>query len=381
MPGLGLDEKELLMFLLGPKTLQYYVVSPSFEDAEQRALMRPLPAALPVLKDAYLAYASVLKLFRYGSAAQKADEAANLRRASAAMLTLRTLPITSLEDAALCLALGTVLAVYVYAAIGVGVSDICHYCLSTTQPFFETATLDPETEPRLILLVLLETMECMVHRRKPTLRIQSRAANIVDRRLGLCVPLLPYYHDLCVISHSLANATDAKLVTRIQQQLDKIHAFVEAWQPCPPEQFVQQFSSAEVVHLLAQARIYRLAALLMAHRLRHAFGEEDGQADMWSREVIRELELTCQITSRPVRFVTLPFIIAAVELRDPVARIKAVQDLNDYVDKFTPVVQEASKVFLWRVWHERDVKKNFSWFDSVHKPCVVLESIEASLVV
>ncbi|KIW62460.1 hypothetical protein PV04_10633 [Phialophora macrospora] len=378
IPGLSPQEKELLMFLLGrPQTLEYYVISPSFEEAEQRSFATPLPAALPVLKDAYLAYAGVLKSFQSGNATEE-DETRNLCHASSAMITLRALPVANAEDAAVCLTLGIALALFVYAAIGVGVSDICHHCLSSTRPFIETAALDPETEPRMIFLVLLETMDCVVHRRKPTLRIQAPAPDGVDRHLGLCLSLLPCFYDLCVISHSLGTATDAGLIVQLQQQLDGIQAFVHTWQPSQPEHFIHQFGSAEVIHLLAQARVYRLAALLMAHRLQHVFGQEDSQADIWSREVMMELELARQMTKRSIRFVTLPFIIAAIEIRDPATRIRAVHNVDEYVDQFTPVVQKATKAFLSRVWQERDAQTTCSWFDSVHKPCVILDSIETS---
>jgi len=384
MTDLTPDERDLLVFLLSqPQALQYYVVGPSFVDAEQRSFATLLPAALPVLKDAYLAYAGVLKsLHPEGGSEANEDEDAdkNLRHASSAMVTLRTLPIGTAEDAALCLTLGVALASFVYAAIGVGVSDICHYCLSTTRRFTETGMLDSESEPQMTFLVLLETMDCMVNRRKPTIRMLSRTSNIVDRRLGLCLPLLPYYHDLCDISHSLINTTDTQLISLLQQQLDIVQTFVDAWQPYPPPDFLQEFQSGEVVHLLTQARVYRLAALLMVHRLRHRFGEEDSQADIWSREVMTELELAQQITQKPVRFVTLPFIISAVEIRDPVARSRALRNVDEYVDRFTPVVQQATKVFLARVWQERDCQTTRSWFDSVHKPCVVLDSIGASVL-
>lgn len=140
---------------------------------------------------------------------------------------------------------------------------------------------------------------------------------------------------------------------------------------------MHEFSSVEVVHLLAQARVYRLAALLMAHRLQHHFGHEnaDAQADIWSREIMMELEMARRVTQQPIRFVTLPFIVAAIEIRDPVARIKADENVDEYVDRFMPVVQEATRTFLSRIWRERDVGAISSWFDSVHKPCVTLDAL------
>ncbi|EHY52256.1 hypothetical protein HRR83_003179 [Exophiala dermatitidis] len=387
VPDLVLEERELMMFLLYRRqTLQFNVVSPSFEDAARRSFEAPLLAALPVLKDAYLAYAGGLKASFHADndTPTVADEDANLslHHASSALETLRTLPVGSSEDAALCLTLGMVLALYIYSAVGVGAPDICHYCLGVASPYIEDSTISFETEPQLIFMVLLETMDCAVHRHKPTLRlrVQSPAASErvgVDRHLGLCVPLLPYYYDLCVISHFLIDGKNASLVAILHRHLRRIQAAVNTWQPCPPEGFVHEFSSVEVVHLLAQARVYRLAALLMAHRLQHHFGHEnaDAQADIWSREIMMELEMARRVTQQPIRFVTLPFIVAAIEIRDPVARIKADENVDEYVDRFMPVVQEATRTFLSRIWRERDVGAISSWFDSVHKPCVTLDAL------
>jgi hypothetical protein len=153
---------------------------------------------------------------------------------------------------------------------------------------------------------------------------------------------------------------------------------VDAWQPSQPEDLIQKFEAADVIHLLAQARVYRLAALLTSHRLRYVFGLEDGQAELLSKEIMMELELARRTTKRSIRCVTLPFIIAAVEIRGSTARMKTLQDVDEYVDHFTPAVQRATKTFLSRVWHERDVKPTYSWFDSAYKPCVILDSVDAT---
>ncbi|OAL32563.1 hypothetical protein AYO20_07873 [Fonsecaea nubica] len=378
VPDLGPEERELMAYLLyQPETLRFSVVSPSFENAQRRSLEAPLPAAWPVLKDAYLAYAGGLRA-SHADTTPGVNVDANLRRASSAMRTLRMLPVASPEDAALCLTLGAALAMYIYTAVGVGVPDICHYCLSTARPYIEPMASTPETDSQLVFLVLLEVMDCAVHRRKPTLKIQSPSPTSVDRHLGLCLPLLPYYYDLCAVSHSLVSPGNADIIATFHQHLAGIQAAVNAWQPTPPKNFINKFSPVEVVHLLAQARVYRLAALLLAHRIQHSFGQQDDQADIWSREVLMELELARRTTRRSLRFVTLPFITAAIEIRDPVARTKAVQDVDEYVDQFMPVVQEATKTFLLRIWRERDAQEISSWFDSLHKPCVILDSLKGS---
>ncbi|RDW82813.1 hypothetical protein BP6252_03925 [Coleophoma cylindrospora] len=373
--NLGPDEKKTLLFFLAqPDTFEYCVVCPSFNKAEQRSFAAPLPAALPVLKDAYLACAGALKPPYLGPKTE-VDSAINLRHASSALKTLRSLPVGNYEEAAICLTLGTALALFVYSAVGVGLFDICHSSLSKAEPFLDMAMLDPDTKPLVTFLVLLETMTCFVDRQKPTLRIQMRKAERVDRHLGLCLPLLPYYYDLCEINHALAVTTDEKCLARILHTLDGIQAAVDRWQPSQPDDFIDKFSSADIVHLLAQAKVYRLAALLVSHRLRYVFGQQDNQADIWSKEIMRELELARRVTSRLTRFVTLPFLVAAVEIRGVDERIETLQNVAKYVDQFTPVIQKVTRTFLARVWRERDVAE-CSWFDLVYKPCVFLDAMD-----
>lgn len=324
--------------------------------------------------------------------------ATHLKHANAAMQTLRSLPVVTPQDAALCVTLGIALAIFVYSTIGVGVSDICRYCLSRAKPFVESEMLDPETsEQSMTFLAWLEIMECLVHQQKPTLRLHRKrkiasadsgsSEVVIDRRLGLCLPLLPYFYDLCVINHSLATSnpdSDADILIRAHIQLDRIEADIEAWQPIDPSSsegkaLGSNFTPTDTIHLLAQARVYRLAALLLAHRLRHPFGTHDTEADFLSRELLHELELTTLSTKRPLRYITLPFIVAAIEVRRPSARCKTLRNVDQYVDQFTPVVQKAAKTFLARVWRERDMQITSRWFDTLYKPCAVLKSLEVEM--
>lgn len=380
--GLSLEEKELLIFFLTkPENMEHYPVSLSFRAAEQQSLAAALPAAFTTLKHAYLAFAGALKSLQLGIVTE-AEKSASIFYAASAMKTLRSLPVTSSEDASLCLTLGASLALFVYSAVGAGVADICHYCLSATAPFTETVESESDshldTKPWQSVLVLLETMECLMYRRKPTLRIQLQVPQNIDRHLGLCLPLMPYYYDICDVSHSMVGVTDPSYLIYLQRRLEEIHAAIQSWQPSQPSGLVDQTETVEVVHLLAQARVYRLAGLLVCHRLRHGFGEQDSQAGIWSKEIMMELELTRLITKQPVRCVTLPFIVAAVEIQDSTSRIKTLQHVDEYVDHFTPVIQRATRTFLSRIWHERDVQMTTCWFDSINKPCAVLHSIDAS---
>lgn len=370
------EEKELLQFLLGQAdSMDNLVVCPSFKTEQQRSLTIQLSAALPLLKDAYLACAITVRQLQSGNVTDT-DVNTSIRYISNAMSALRSLSTSRSKDAVICQTLGGILAFSVYTAIGVGVPEICSFCLDTTSLSLETATTVASTHKASWqnFLVLQETMNCLVYRQKPTLRIQVPASGIVDRHLGLSLPLMPYYHDLCVISNSLAHSTDLSAFALLQKQLDDIQSVVESWQPSNLDQLTKQFDSAEVVHLLAQAKVYRLGALLVGHRLRYRLGEEDLQAAIWSREIIMELEMAYQVTKRSIRFVTLPFIVAAVEVREKASRSRTLKLVDDCVDQYAPTLKKATKKFLCNVWRERDSNFTGYWFDLVYKPCPVLDS-------
>lgn len=377
VPGLLPEERDLLIFLLGqPANLDCYVVCPSFRAAALRGLVAQVSTALPTVKDAYLAFAIALKQLNSSPAM---DTGEIVRHASSAMATLRSLPVCNQQDAALCLTLGAAVALSMRSTIGMGVAEICRYCLTTTMPFMEKPLVsDEHSKSWRGFMMLLETMDCLVHRQKPAARLPTGASEGVDRHLGLSSPLMPYYYDLCVISHSLTSTTDTDVLALLHKQLDGIHASVEEWRPSLAGSFAGQFESAEIVNLLAQARVYRLGALLVSHRLRYVFGDQDSPAEIWSKEILMELEIARQVTQRPIRCVTLPFMIAAVELRDPSARDKAIESIDDYVDDCSPVVRGAAGDFLRRVWRERDLRITSCWLDSIHKPCPVIHSIETA---
>ena len=369
------EEKELLLFLLNqPRSLDQYVVCPSFQAEQQRSLAVQLPNALSSLKDAYLACAVTLKHLQTEPGVV-VDSSISFNYISKAMNALRSLSVTCVQDAVLCHTLASTLVFSIYSAIGVGVSDVCRYCLNITSAIMDTLEFRAHEDSWESLLILFDTMDCLVYRKTPIRKMQAPNKFVVDRHLGLCLPLMPYFYDLCVISNAFLNTAEQSVVHSYRQQLSSIHAAVESWQPCGLDQLIDRFHSAEIVSLLAQAKAYRLGALLMCHRLQHPFGQEDAQAETWSKEIMMELELANRVTNRTMRFVTVPFLLAAVEARDESLRSRFLEGINYYVDLYSPSVQQAALIFLTRIWHERDSRMTDRWFDSIYKPCPVMNSI------
>ncbi|TEY49881.1 hypothetical protein BOTCAL_0282g00070 [Botryotinia calthae] len=378
LPNLQPEEEELLSFFLSQsENLNQFIAYPSSQAGKQQLFSVQLSSALPSFRDAFLACALSVKQPQTGTVGD-AGTTFSVRYILKAMDALRSLPVLSSQDAVLCHALGGLLAFSISSAIGVGVPDVCRHCLGTTTPFMGAAVSDVQDDPWGSFLILLETMDCLMHRQQPILRIRVPTSVVIDCRLGLCLPLLPYYHDLCVISNTLLNTTDTNDLARLQKQLHDIHCIVEPWHPSQLDGLIECFDSTEIVHLLAQTKVYRLGVLLVGHRLRYPFGQEDSQAEIWSKEVMMELEMAKLVTKKSMRFVTLPFIIAAVEVRDENLRANTLERVDDCVDDFAQFMQKATKTFLSRVWHERDANLTTRWFDSIHKPCPVLNALTAA---
>ncbi|KAM6481814.1 hypothetical protein HDV62DRAFT_363267 [Trichoderma sp. SZMC 28011] len=377
--GISVDsgERQLLRFLLSePKNFGHHLVSPTFEPTEHGSLVALLPTAMPFFKDALLSYASGLKFAQTSVAADTYVNASH-RYASSAIETLRSLNVTNVQEAIVCLTLGKVLVLAVYSLIGVGAAEICQYCLNVTTAFTNVAiSWDQDLASQHSFLILMETMDCLVHCRKPAQRFPPRQMGSIDRHLGLCLSLLPCYYDLCVISHSMVDNTETASLVYLYRKLDEVRVAVETWQPPPLGDITYQVKTVDMVNLLAQARVYRLAALLIIHRLQYPFGQQDCQANIWSNEIMKEFELADWATKQTTRCVTMPYIVAAIEIQDFGSRLKALENVDKYVDKFTPTVQRAARRFLSRIWLERDNKITYYWFQSVSKPCPILQSFE-----
>ncbi|KAH7321592.1 hypothetical protein BKA65DRAFT_512539, partial [Rhexocercosporidium sp. MPI-PUGE-AT-0058] len=242
LPDLQPEEKELLLFLISqPESQNHLVLYSGRQAGQQDALVSQLPAISPLLKDAYIACAMTIKHLQSSSKADM-DMSTCVSYISKAISALRSLPVLTSQDAVLCNTLGGILSFSIYSAIGVGVPDICSFCLSTTDPFMEALLPDAHDDAWQSFLVLLEVADCLVYRRKPTRTIQI-PSSVIDIRLGLCVPLLAYYHDLAVISNSLLSTPDMGILSRLQKQLNVIHALVESWHPSHSDQLLDQFES------------------------------------------------------------------------------------------------------------------------------------------
>ncbi|KXJ85239.1 hypothetical protein Micbo1qcDRAFT_223630 [Microdochium bolleyi] len=430
LPGLSLLETQLLESVLGqPGCLCGYMSRSATTDELPSELLRMQahsPIASVLTKEVLLALASTV---------QQWDTSLTLGYISRAMSSFRALRIRSHADVAMCHFLGGLLVFTIYSVVGMGVFKVSRYCLGTANSIAPNSTMVLEERgdlnhardqsitgsttatatPGESFLVMLEIMDCLLNRTEPislsglshfsTSSSATSSANpggaTIDAHLGLCTPLLPLYHRLCTLSNLLLDASDQGVVSTLHDQLSTIHYAAESWRPPDLGQLVHArqrgsalITTSQVIHLLAQARLYRLGVLLMAHRLRHPFGDyhHDRLATAWSREILVELDTAYTVTGgQRMQFVTMPFIIAAVEVTDDRhdtrsgsggggAREMTLRALDEQVDRYAPALKAAVRQFLEKIWQERDATPvGLRWFDSVHKPCPVVDSIQRDL--
>lgn len=365
-------ENKLIHFMLDTSQvdkLDSYVLTPSFQNEERRWLVDSLNMSFPNLKDIYVACAGSLLQALEGeneTAASLRDVC--LRHASAAVNKLRCLLVANREDAIMCLNLGIGLATFGYSALGANVSGICRYCLNLIKPVIETEPLpDTKTQSLLYCLVFFETMDCLATRQVPTIKVTVPFPAMVDRFIGLSYPLLPIFYDICLVSNELAGYLPPQNA-EISRRLDQIETVVIEWIPPVPSNFLGDFDPMDSVRILTQARIYRLLALLLIHRLRNSFGQNDGEAERWSQDIINELEFSNRLcNNRPVHCVTMPFLAAAVEVTEPATRIKMLELVDTYVDCYGPAVRKWAKFYLRGIWQNRDRGQPTWWLNSDQK--------------
>ncbi len=238
------------------------------------------------------------------------------QHASSALATLASFQVTNVETMTDCLMLGAFVATF---AIKLRVNDlltICSRTLDLIAPMY--ALNDPASDGLLVFLncmVMHEVSGCLFDCTAPTLRFRPPEGAYVDRHAGLCATLLPLFYDICKLNHALAHGLEADRDTRTA--LDELDRSVQEWLPVVPDNFTTRFTAIEVAHMLCQAQVLRLTALLVLHRLRYPFGMNDAPAQALSVTILSQLEMTFHVTGQHVRCVNLALLVACLELKGP----------------------------------------------------------------
>jgi hypothetical protein len=100
-------------------------------------------------------------------------------------------------------------------------------------------------------------------------------------------------YDLCVCSHRVKIHAPAPLPIEAQEADEDAYSTVErqisSWKPVFPPGFFTNYTSIETSAFLAQASLYKAAALILIHRLRHPLGVHDETGKRYAEGILHDL--------------------------------------------------------------------------------------------
>lgn len=191
--------------------------------------------------------------------------------------------LNDVEDAAVILLLGQILFVYNILISWPCTHLIIRNTLLTTRDWFPKMLMMPEWDAATLTPVFVDIIQCLVKRDLPVIRVDVSKRLVVDRFLGVSSSLLPRMYDICACSYRLKTHTSTPIPPRfsaeVQEEDDDVFSTVErqiiSWGPVLPSNFFTQYTRVETTAMLAQASMYKAAALLLIHRLRYPIGVND----------------------------------------------------------------------------------------------------------
>ncbi|GJD01331.1 hypothetical protein ColKHC_10156 [Colletotrichum higginsianum] len=347
-------ERNSLSRLLHKSNFMQYFIGPSFVDSMQLDMTVHLFSMFDQGKDAYIAMYTAFAA-TMGLDTGQYDPEANLQRGAMAVEQLRSCPLPTLKREELLPWAGLGLGIVYFSnmALGTSAAPVRRYILSHVRHLLGTTQISTtRTHYILVYMTAVDINECLMQRELPV-------CGIAPPRAATSTPTSHLY-DLCRISYHLYHEVDVDEQTLA---LDALERDVEAWQPVIPPDFTSRFTTGEVIHMLAQSRIYKTAAMLFIHRLRHRFGEGDEMASAMSKSILSDLRMTLTVSKDTQRCVSFPYMLAAIEARDAAEKETALEAMSALTDAFNTRYKTGMAAFLNAVWDMRDANPGMSWLD------------------
>ncbi|KAK2779145.1 hypothetical protein CKAH01_11404 [Colletotrichum kahawae] len=306
------------------------MIGPSFSDSFRGAITVVFARSGGVLLDAYLA---ALALWDDQNNRMKPLGEVNPREGSKCLRQLQAAAIVDSHDAAAIIMLGQVLVVYHIILLGTSAHAILRQSLLLVKDWYPSLLAQPCLHPITVTSILVDTVECLVKRETPVIQPPCGEYSTVDRTFGLCSGLICILYELCVISYEAkaSDCTESVLFGNPatlrrgngSKELADIESRVREWEPAPPTTFFNEFSPLEASAMMLQARVYRLATLLIIHRLQYPLGVADDTALRLAMNITAELE--CFIEWVPLDMkrlpIGLPLLVSALEIDSPSERV------------------------------------------------------------
>lgn len=329
---------EQFVSIHGPFTLGY-----SFIKVSQQTISALLSLSGPTLTEGYLAFLSLMS--GYQRSLVMRPQQADMQKAAKGLQRLRNVNIRHDYDAACALFLGQTM--YVFNVVSAPYSNTAHSivrnALLTTRDWFPRLVQYPIMDTIIMTPVLIDTVEAVVHRELPIIRLPPTDRVIIDRYAGISATLLPLIYDVAECSHFLkldTSESNSEQRMAIWQKLAETETQVQEWEPPSSPVLFSEFGQHEVLGMMTQANVYRLATLLIIHRLRYPLGVEDETGRVLADSIFSAMSLFTmsaaeKLTALPMVF---PLTMAMLEVEGPG------EELLDKLSAFT--VQSISAVRL-----------------------------------
>lgn len=339
-----------------------YLIGSSFRDQHQQAFANHLKAAMPLVRDAFIACAPLLLGHQDDQQLAEYQDIGH-KRAAAAIASLRNLKVHHDHDLSTVLILGVALVTFATHYSG-GELLLCRHILGLVKDRcadsgFLSQRLDSDTLSFLICILGTETIDCLMRCEIPTIQIRPGDLDeVVDRFIGICAPLLVHFYDICkvakLIRHGCYRRGNVLMSASLGKTLTEIEDAVTSWQPNVPADFLAgRFTPTEVVLMLAQVKVLRFAALLVLHRLRYAFGTQDGKGLAMAHAVLHELNIVIRFTGKSVPFGDLAYMVSCLEITDPSERQAVLEESLRIVD-ISPRFRHQVETWIVSFWAVRD---------------------------
>lgn len=366
LPSIFVDLTERELQLLkgipnGQTPIDQFLLGPSFRTSHQQNVLQQMCVATCLLQDAMIA-SSALIACEDAQHNSVDDQIIGYSRAASAISILRSLKKIHSSDISPILML-SVSAITFALHISGSALEICRHSLQLIKPAIEASKDLAAHELSLMMcLVYSETAECLFRCEVPTMRFMiPNLACVIDRFLGIAVFALPCLYDICEISHILRQDANTN-IPELMQRLDAIESATEEWEPALPKESMTRFEQAEIVSILAQAKIYRWCVLIIYYRMRHAYGQGASKATALSKLIFEKLDLTIDVSGRSMPCVNVAFIVASLELMDSEARQAALTRVKTVI-QFTKKLQLKTKALLLVLWQTMDTQDQLRWFN------------------
>lgn len=344
-----------------------FALGTSFIPESQRTIYAILACSGPTLTEGYLAFLGLMTTHQKSLVLR--PQQPDMRKAAKGLQRLRDVTIKHDYDAACALFLGQTM--YVFNVLSAPYSNtarsIVRSALLSAKPWFPRLVQSPMMDSVYMSPILIDTVECLAHREVPIIRLPDDLGRIIiDRYAGLCATLLPHLYDLCECSHTFKKSMEDPQLepyAGFYEQLAVIEQRIRDWAPPTPPTLYNDFGQHEIVAMMTQANVYRLAGLLIIHRHRYPLGVEDETGRALAESIFSAMEQFAQSaaeksTALPMVF---PITMAMLEMEGPG------EVLLDKFASFTVQAASASRLkeFIRQTRAAREARYEGVWFELV----------------